>query len=70
VDTDGSAMVVPALRRLLDDGSLRARLGEGGRRAVERYYNWDRVTQDLARIGHEQGRATPKLRPLSLPDAR
>jgi phosphatidylinositol alpha-1,6-mannosyltransferase len=70
VDTDGSATVVPALRRLLDDGSLRARLGDGGRRAVERYYNWDRVAGDLARLGHEQGRASPKLRPPSLPDAR
>jgi phosphatidyl-myo-inositol dimannoside synthase len=69
VDTDGSATVGPSLRRLLDDAALRARLGDGGRRAVERYYNWDRVAGDLARIGQEQGRASPKFRPPSLPDA-
>ena len=27
-----------------------ARLGEGGRRAVETYYNWDRVVEDLQSI--------------------
>jgi hypothetical protein len=30
-------------------------MGRAGRRAVETYYNWDRVTADLAGIGHELG---------------
>jgi phosphatidylinositol alpha-1,6-mannosyltransferase len=68
VDSDRSEAVVPVLRRLLDDGALRTRLGTAGRQAVERYYNWDRVAADLARIGDERGR-TP-LRPPSLLDAR
>ena len=62
--------VASALRMLLDDGALRARLGQAGRQAVERYYNWDRVTADLAGIGQAHGRATVRLRPPSLLDAR
>ena len=42
-----------AVRRLLDDDSLRARLGAGGRAAVESYYNWDRVTADMRGIAAE-----------------
>jgi phosphatidylinositol alpha-1,6-mannosyltransferase len=68
VDTERADTVVLALRRLLDDGSLRARLGAAGRQAVERFYNWDRVTADLATMGQEHGRA--RVRPLSLLDAR
>jgi phosphatidylinositol alpha-1,6-mannosyltransferase len=45
--------VAEALRRLLDDPALRRRLGQAGRRAVESFYNWDRVATDLRRIGHE-----------------
>jgi len=45
--------VAEALRRLLGDGGLRGRLGQAGRRAVEGFYNWDRVAGDLRRIGHE-----------------
>jgi glycosyltransferase involved in cell wall biosynthesis len=70
VDTDLPDAVVPALRRLLDDRALATRLGKAGREAVESYYNWDRVTADLARIGRELGRAWPQVRPPSLPDAR
>jgi phosphatidylinositol alpha-1,6-mannosyltransferase len=69
VETDRAESAVPALRRLLDDHSLRTRLGIAGRQAVERYYNWERVAADLARIGQEQGRGSPKVRPPSLPDA-
>ena len=43
--------VAEAVGRLLDDQELRSRLGAAGRRAVETYYNWDRVAGDLARIG-------------------
>jgi D-inositol-3-phosphate glycosyltransferase len=47
--------VAAAVARLLDDDELRARLGAAGRRAVETRYNWDRVTRDLVRLGHELG---------------
>ena len=46
-----------ALRSLLDDRAMASRLGSAGRRAVETYYNWDRVAADIARIGHAHGRA-------------
>jgi phosphatidylinositol alpha-1,6-mannosyltransferase len=53
VDAERADVVSDALRTLLDDSGLRARLGAAGRRAAETYYNWDRVAADLARIGHE-----------------
>ena len=53
VDAERAEAVSEALGLLLDDPGLRARLGGAGRRAVETYYNWDRVAGDLARIGHE-----------------
>jgi phosphatidylinositol alpha-1,6-mannosyltransferase len=53
VDAERADAVSDALRTLLDDSGLRARLGAAGRRAAETYYNWDRVAADLARIGHE-----------------
>ena len=55
VDAESAAAVSEALSRLLDDPTLRARLGAAGRRAVESHYNWDRVTRDLVRIGSELG---------------
>ena len=55
VDAERVEDVAEALERLLGDPRLRARLGAAGRRAVERHYNWDRVTGDLVRIGHELG---------------
>jgi phosphatidylinositol alpha-1,6-mannosyltransferase len=55
VDAERVEAVVEAVSRLLDDGALRARLGSAGRRAVESHYNWNRVTADLRRIGHELG---------------
>jgi phosphatidylinositol alpha-1,6-mannosyltransferase len=56
VDAERVEAVAEAVRRLLDDRELRARLGAAGRRAVETYYNWDRVAGDLARIGGEFAR--------------
>jgi phosphatidylinositol alpha-1,6-mannosyltransferase len=56
VDAESPEAVGDALRILLDDSALRARLGGAGRRSVESYYNWDRVARDLARIGHEFAR--------------
>jgi phosphatidylinositol alpha-1,6-mannosyltransferase len=57
VDAERAEAVAEAIGRLLDDAALRARLGAAGRRAVESHYNWDRVTTDLRRIGHELGAA-------------
>jgi phosphatidylinositol alpha-1,6-mannosyltransferase len=57
VDADGVDPVVEAVSGLLGDPARRARLGAAGRRAVESHYNWDRVTADLRRIGHELGAA-------------
>lgn len=44
-----------AVRTLLADRALARRLGAGGRRAVETFYNWDRVTRDVIAIGRELG---------------
>lgn len=57
VDAEDPAAVAEALRRLLADPVLRRRLGDGGRRAVETRYNWNRVVADLVRIGREVGAA-------------
>ena len=55
VDAEDPDEVCRVLSSLLGDRPLAQRLGAGGRRAVESYYNWDRVTADLASIGHELG---------------
>ncbi len=50
VDPDDPAAVGAALQRLLGDQLLARRLGQGGRKAIETYYNWDRVIRDLRDI--------------------
>ncbi|MGH7608253.1 MAG: glycosyltransferase, partial [Gemmatimonadales bacterium] len=50
VDPDDPAAVAAAISRLLGDQLLARRLGQGGRKAVETYYNWDRVLRDLRDI--------------------
>ena len=50
VDPDDPEAVAAAIRRLLDDQLLARRLGQGGRKAIETYYNWDRVLRDLRDI--------------------
>ncbi len=57
VDPEQPAAVAAAINRLLADESLRRRMGAAGRRAVETYYNWDRVSRDLMRIDAEFRRA-------------
>lgn len=57
VDSEQLEEVSTTLRRLLDDRTLAHRLGAGGRRAVETYYNWQRVATELAGIGHELGKS-------------
>lgn len=50
VDPDDVGAVAEALSRLLTDQLLARRLGQAGRKAVETYYNWDRVIRDLREI--------------------
>jgi len=50
VDPDDSEAVAGALARLVDDQLLARRLGQGGRKSIETYYNWDRVIRDLREI--------------------
>ncbi|HLB81570.1 MAG TPA: glycosyltransferase family 4 protein [Gemmatimonadales bacterium] len=56
VDPEDPAAVTAAVVSVLEDESLRRRLGAAGRAAVESYYNWDRVTADLVRIDREFSR--------------
>jgi phosphatidylinositol alpha-1,6-mannosyltransferase len=50
VNPEDPAAVAAALQRLLGDQLLARRLGQGGRKAIETYYNWDRVIRDLRDI--------------------
>ncbi|MGH7530566.1 MAG: glycosyltransferase family 4 protein [Gemmatimonadales bacterium] len=50
VDPGDPGAVAEALKRLLGDQLLARRLGQGGRKAIESYYNWDRVIRDLRDI--------------------
>jgi phosphatidylinositol alpha-1,6-mannosyltransferase len=50
VDPENPDAVVAALGRVLGDQLLARRLGQAGRKAVETYYNWDRVIRDLREI--------------------
>ena len=47
---DEAAIVVA---QMLDEPLAARHLGEAGRRAVEQFYNWDRVARDLRRLGDE-----------------
>jgi len=53
VDPDDPAALAGGITWLLADDELRRRMGAAGRRAVETYYNWDRVAADLLRIDRE-----------------
>jgi phosphatidyl-myo-inositol dimannoside synthase len=57
VDAEGPEAAIGAVRLLLEDRALARRLGAEGRRAVETYYNWERVVTELAGIGHELGKS-------------
>lgn len=48
-----TASVAHALLRLLDDASLRARLGANGRAMVERDLNWDRAAREVVGLVNE-----------------
>ena len=60
VDAEGPEAAIGAVRLLLEDRELARRLGAEGRRAVESYYNWERVATELAGIGHEVGKSFPQ----------
>jgi len=51
-----AAALSTEINRLLGDATLRTRLGMAGRRAVEAYYNWDRVTREYIAIEEEFAR--------------
>ncbi|HXF96878.1 MAG TPA: glycosyltransferase family 4 protein [Gemmatimonadales bacterium] len=50
VDPDDPGAVAAGIIALLGDAERRRRMGAAGRRAVETYYNWDRVVRDLRAI--------------------
>jgi phosphatidylinositol alpha-1,6-mannosyltransferase len=50
VDPDDPQAVAEGINGLLADTERRRRLGTAGRRAVESYFNWDRVVRDLMEI--------------------
>jgi len=50
VDPEDPAAVAAGVNELLANPDRRKRLGAAGRRAVESYYNWDRVAKDIIRI--------------------
>jgi len=53
VDPTDPEAVATAFRSLLDDPGRARTLGDSGRRAVERTFNWDRVVADLRAIAAE-----------------
>jgi phosphatidylinositol alpha-1,6-mannosyltransferase len=53
IPPEDPAAIAEAVGRLLADAALAARVGAAGRRAVESYYNWDRVVRDLRAIEAE-----------------
>jgi phosphatidyl-myo-inositol dimannoside synthase len=50
VDPDDPAALAAGVSELLANPERRKQFGAAGRRAVETYYNWDRVVSDLIRI--------------------
>jgi phosphatidyl-myo-inositol dimannoside synthase len=56
VESERPVEASAAVRELLENRILARRLGSGGRRAVETYYNWNRVASEVARMGHEVGK--------------
>jgi phosphatidyl-myo-inositol dimannoside synthase len=57
VDPDAPEPVAEGIVALLRDGERRRAMGAAGRRAVETYYNWDRVAEEFRRIDAAYRRA-------------
>jgi phosphatidyl-myo-inositol dimannoside synthase len=53
VDSSDPATVVESVRSVLGNTELALRLGRNGRRAVEEYFNWDRVAAEVRKTGDE-----------------
>ncbi len=53
IPPEDPAAIAEVVGRLLSDAALAARVGAAGRRAVETYYNWERVVRDLRAIEDE-----------------
>jgi phosphatidylinositol alpha-1,6-mannosyltransferase len=68
VDPESPEEVADSVRQLLRDPGLSQRLGQAGRREIERYYNWDRVAADLAAIAAEMGAAGATRRSSARPE--
>ena len=64
VNPEDPRTIAEAVGRLLDNRELARDLGMGGRRAVESYYNWKRVTSELIGIGRELGSKRTEVTPL------
>lgn len=64
VNPEDPRMIADAVAGLLDNRELARDLGMGGRRAVESYYNWKRVTSELVGIGRELGSKRTEVTPL------
>jgi phosphatidyl-myo-inositol dimannoside synthase len=59
VDPDDPSAVAAGVSELLANPERRKQLGAAGRKAVETYYNWDRVARDLIEIDKRHRRSTP-----------
>jgi glycosyltransferase involved in cell wall biosynthesis len=74
IDHDESGWLVPpgdavaladAIRRLMDDPGLRARLGRGGREAILKRFNWRKAAEETVAVYEELlGRPQDAFRPL------
>lgn len=53
VDPGSPTAVAETVNQLLRDEAKRRQMGAAGRRAVETYYNWDRVARDFMRIDEQ-----------------
>jgi glycosyltransferase involved in cell wall biosynthesis len=65
VEPESAEETADAIRTLLRDPARATQLGQAGRREIERFYNWDRVTKDLIAIADEcatAGMAASRLR--------
>jgi phosphatidylinositol alpha-1,6-mannosyltransferase len=58
-DPEDPVAVAASIASLLREPALAARLGAGGRTAVERYYNWDRVVADFRALSAPATPAPP-----------
>ena len=63
VDPDDPDAVAAGIAALLGDPERRTRMAIAGRRAVETYFNWDRVARDVLAIDEEFSRSSPISQP-------